>query len=841
MANQQENLNEETKLPEELPVIPINDSVVYPYLILPLMFSNERLIKLTDETLSANKLVALFTQRSEGEDTAPLNHGAIDVSDDELGDDLDLDEDEEETDEEEPISTGQAADELYHVGTAAMIIKMLRFPNGSIRVVVQGLSRIKLKEVTTTEPYLRATIEPIEVDENKTLEIEALMRNAVSLFQKVVQLTQHLPNEMQLAALNIEEPGKLADFISANLNINLEERQQVLETIQVKKRLELVNRFLNKEVKVLELGNKIQANVKDEMDKDQREYYLREQMQAIRRELGEDNSVQVEIEEFQQKIDEANMSEEAKKAAEKELDRLAMMSPAAAEYTVSRTYLDWLVELPWAISSDDNLELDSAEEVLEADHYGLTKVKERILEYLAVRKLRKDMKGPIFCLAGPPGVGKTSLGKSIARALGRKFVRFSLGGIRDEAEIRGHRRTYIGSLPGRIIQGIRSVGTNNPVFMLDEIDKLGMDFRGDPASALLEVLDPEQNREFSDHYLEVKFDLSRVMFITTANYTHPIPGPLLDRMEVLEIPGYTLEEKVMIAKQYLVPRQLEEHGITEKKLVFEDDALARLVDDYTKEAGVRNLEREIANICRKVAKNVALGKRRKVRITAKSIPKYLGAVRYLPELSMREDEVAVTTGLAWTQFGGSIMFIEATAMAGKKGLIITGSLGDVMKESAHIALSLIRARAKKLKIDPAFFSEQDIHLHVPAGAVPKDGPSAGITMATTLASLASQRPVRHDLAMTGELTLRGKVLPIGGVKEKVLAARQAGIHTVILPDQNKKDLEDVPDTAKAEMTFKFVEDIDQVFKLALLPASSKSKSTQSRRKKSKTSGARVSN
>ncbi len=775
-------------IPEELPIIPINDTVVFPHLILPLMFSNEGLIQLTDESLSANKMVGLFSQKP-----VPVR------------------------DSSEAEGMPQPDGELYSVGTAASIIKMLRFPNGAVRVVVQGLARIQLKKIIADQPFIRARVEYIDVDESKTLEIEALMRNAVTQFQKVVQLTQHLPNEMQLAALNIEEPGKLADFITANLNINMEERQRVLETINVKKRLEMVNRYLNKEVKVLELGNKIQANVKDEMDKDQREYYLREQMQAIRKELGEETNTQMEVEELKKKIIEANMPEEAKKAADKELERLAMMPPAAAEYTVSRTYIDWLVTLPWAKISEDNLDLGKAENVLREDHYGLNKVKERIIEYLAVRKLKSDMKGPIFCFVGPPGVGKTSLGRSIARALDRKFVRFSVGGIRDEAEIRGHRRTYIGSLPGRIIQGMRNAGTNNPVFMLDEIDKVGTDFRGDPASALLEVLDPEQNKEFSDHYLEVKFDLSKVMFITTANYTHPIPSPLLDRMEVLELPGYTLEEKMAIARNYLLPRQLSEHGIDGKRLSFTEDSLKTIVRDYTREAGVRNLEREIATICRKVAKDVALGSKKRVTITPKHLAKFLGAIKFLPEVSMHQNEVGITTGLAWTQVGGSIIFIEATKMKGTKGLALTGSLGDVMKESAHIALSFVRSQADKLGVEPSFFSENEIHLHVPAGAVPKDGPSAGVAMATTLASLASGRAVRRDIAMTGEITLHGKVLAIGGVKEKVLAARQAGIMTVILPEENRKDLEDVPDVAKKELTFKFVAHIDDVLKMALMP------------------------
>jgi ATP-dependent Lon protease len=613
----------------------------------------------------------------------------------------------------------------------------------------------------------------------------------------------------------MDDPRTLADMIAANFNISVAEKQEILELIDIKKRLERITVILNKELQILELGSKIQGDLKKEMDKSQRDYYLREQLKAIQRELGEEDERTVEAKELREKIKKAQMPEDVLKVADKELDRLAKMPPAAAEYTVSRTYLDWLIDLPWAVATEDSLDIDGAQKVLDEDHYDLEKVKKRIVEYLAVRRLKPDMKGPILCFAGPPGTGKTSLGKSIARALGRKFIRMSLGGVRDEAEIRGHRRTYVGALPGRIIQGIKKAGTRNPVFMLDEVDKIGTDFRGDPSSALLEVLDPEQNFSFSDNYLEVPFDLSPVMFITTANVLDTIPPALRDRMEVLDLTGYTEDEKLMIAKQYLVPRQLAAHGITAENLTFDDDAIRAIISEYTREAGLRNLEREVATICRSCAKKYARGNREAVTVTREMLKSFLGPVKFFAEVAERTAVPGVATGLAWTPTGGDIIFVEATKMRGKKSLLLTGSLGDVMKESAQAALSYIRSKAKELKIPEDFFEDNDIHLHVPAGAIPKDGPSAGVTIFTALVSLLLDRPVRSDIAMTGEITLRGLVLPVGGIKEKVLAAKRAGITKVILPKKNENNLEEVSEKARSGMEFYLVDTMDRVIELAL--------------------------
>jgi ATP-dependent Lon protease len=618
-------------------------------------------------------------------------------------------------------------------------------------------------------------------------------------------------------AMNVEEPGILADLIASTLNLTLEDKQAILETLGVRTRLEKVNLLLNKELSVLEMGSKIQSQVREGIDKSQKEYFLREQLKAIQKELGDKDERTVEIEELRQRIAKAKLPPEAMKEAERELDRLAKMPPSAAEYTVARTYLDWLIEIPWAVATEDNLDIRQAQKVLDEDHYDLEKVKKRILEYLSVRKLKADMKGPILCFVGPPGTGKTSVGKSIARALGRKFIRMSLGGVRDEAEVRGHRRTYVGALPGRIIQGIRKAGSNNPVFMLDEIDKLGMDFRGDPSSALLEVLDPEQNYSFSDHYLEVPFDLSKVMFITTANILDPIPAPLRDRMEVLDLPGYTEEEKLKIAKDFLVPKQVQAHGLTGENIQFTDEALRRIALEYTREAGVRNLEREIANVCRGVARRVAEGAEGLARVEGESIPSYLGPIKFFSEVAERTSEPGVATGLAWTPTGGDILFIEATRMKGRKGFSLTGQLGEVMKESAQAALSYVRVKAKALKIPENFFDGSDIHIHVPAGAIPKDGPSAGVTMFTAITSLLTGRPVRSDVAMTGEITLRGLVLPVGGIKEKVLAAKRSGITAVILPKRNEKDLEEVSEQVRKDMKFHFVQKMDEVIQIALKP------------------------
>ena len=769
--------SKEVKIPTELPILPLKNQVVFPYLIVPLVISNERMIKLTDETLLGNKIIGLCTQLRQ------------------------------DTDEPNP-------EEIYQVGTAALIIKMLRFPDGSIRILVQGLNRIRIAKFVETEPYLKARVEVLKERGKKSIEAEALMRNVVSLFQKIIALAPYLPDELQAVSMNIEDAGKMADLIASNLNLTIAERQQILETVDPKERLQRLIPMLSKELAILELGDKIRTQVKAEMDKDQRDYFLREQMKAIQRELGEGDEHSVEVANLRQKVEKANLSPEALKAANDELDRLARMPPHAAEYTVSRTYIDWLIKLPWNVSTTDRLDVKAARAILDEDHYDLEKVKDRIVEYLAVRKLKGDAKGPILCFVGPPGVGKTSLGRSIARALGRKFYRISLGGIRDEAEIRGFRRTYIGSMPGRIIQGLKHAETNNPVFMLDEVDKIGLDFRGDPAAALLEVLDPEQNFSFADHYLDVPFDLSKVMFITTANVMDPIPSALKDRMEVLELPGYIEEEKLHIALRYLVPRQIKENGLTPEHIKFSEEAITKIIGEYTREAGVRNLEREIATVCRKVAKEVASGEKARKTVTAASLHRYLGPQKVFPEVADRTGEVGMATGLAWTPVGGEILFIEATKMPGKKGLSLTGSLGEVMKESAQAALSHIRAKSASFRIDPRFFEKYDIHIHVPSGAIPKDGPSAGVTMATALVSLLTGRPVKPNLAMTGEITLRGKVMPVGGIKEKVIAARRAGIREVILPEQNRKDLEEVPDHVQKNLKFHFVTNIEQVVSLA---------------------------
>ena len=766
------------ELPEELPILPIREAVLYPRMLLPLMVTQERMIKLIDAALLSNKMIGIVA----------IKH--------------------KEVEEVKP-------EHLFPIGCAAHILKMLKMPDNSLRLLIQGTSRIALGEFTQREPYIRAKVTPLKDQGEKTTDIEAVMVGVKGIFQKVVELAPNLPAELGIMALNLEEPGALADLIASILNIPLEDKQTLLETLDVKARLEKANLFLTKELSVLELSSKIQSQVREGIDKSQREYFLREQLKAIQKELGEKDERTVEIEELRQRLTQAKLPPEAMKEGERELDRLAKMPPAAAEYTVSRTYLEWLIDLPWAVSTADNLDISQAQKVLDEDHYDLEKVKKRILEYLAVRKLKADMKGPILCFVGPPGTGKTSVGKSIARALGRKFIRMSLGGVRDEAEIRGHRRTYVGALPGRVIQGIRKAGSNNPVFMLDEIDKLGMDFRGDPSAALLEVLDPEQNYAFSDHYIDVAFDLSKVMFITTANILDPIPPALRDRMEVLDLPGYTEEEKLKIAKEFLVPKQLEAHGLTDTHIKFEDGAIRRLTLEYTREAGVRNLEREIANICRAVAKRVAEGQEGLAIIRAEDVPAYLGPVKFFSEVAERTSEPGVATGLAWTPTGGDILFVEATRMKGRKTFSLTGQLGEVMKESAQAALSYVRARAKALKIPEDFFDHSDIHIHVPAGAIPKDGPSAGVTMFTALTSLLTGRPVRSDVALTGEITLRGLVLPVGGIKEKVLAANRAGITTVILPKRNEKDLEEVPEEVKKRMKFHFVQRMDEVIDLAL--------------------------
>jgi ATP-dependent Lon protease len=765
-------------LPDELAILPLKGTVIYPGLALPLIIGRDRSIQLIDDALSGEKIIGVVTQRDPSI--------------------------------EEPKES-----DMYGVGVAVSILKMVRVSERDIRVVVQGISRIKIGQFVTQDPYYRARIIKISEPEEDGIEIEALMLNVKDVFRKVVDLSPQVPTELTSMITNLKSPGMLSDFVTSSLNIPIEEKQEILESVDILHRLNRVNEILNRELQVLELGQKIQSQVKEGIDKNQREYYLREQLKAIQTELGEVDE-QTEIDELRQRLEEANLPEEAHKTAKKELDRLKRMHPSAAEYTVSRTYLDWLLELPWSVATDDNLNVSEAQTILDEDHYDLTKVKKRILEYLAVRQLKNDMKGPILCFVGPPGVGKTSLGRSIARALGRKFVRISLGGVHDEAEIRGHRRTYIGALPGRIIQGIKKGGSNNPLFMLDEVDKLGADFRGDPSSALLEVLDPEQNFSFSDHYLEVAFDLSKVMFIATANVLQTIPAALQDRMEVLELPGYTEEEKAMIAKDFLIPKQLEEHGLQPEQLQFDDSALKMIISSYTREAGVRNLEREIATVCRGVAKEIVEGTLESLCFTDELVHKYLGPVKFFPEIAERTAEPGVATGLAWTPTGGDIIFVEAAIMPGKKTLTLTGQLGEVMKESAQAALSYVRTKHIELGVEKDFYEHGDIHIHVPAGAIPKDGPSAGVTMFTALTSLLTRRPIRNDVAMTGEITLRGTVLPVGGIKEKVLAARRAGIHTVILPKKNEKDLEEVPENAKKDLEFRFVQKMDEIIPLALL-------------------------
>ncbi len=786
----------EIEIPDILPVLPVRDIVIFPYMIIPLFVGREMSIKAIDKALSTNRLILLLTQK-----------------------DLNI---------ENPTP-----EDLYRVGTVGLVMRMLKLPDGRVKILVQGIAKVKVQEIKTDNDHFEAVIE--KIDDQKpvemTIETEALMRNVKEQLDKAVSLGKTILPDIMVVIENLDEPGRLADLVASNLGLKTEQAQEILEIVDPVQRLRRVSEILNREIELLLVQQKIQSEAKGEIDKTQREYFLREQLKAIQRELGEIDERTEEINEYKRKIQEAKMPEKVQKEAEKQLRRLEKMHPDSAEAGTIRTYLDWLVELPWSKSTKDNLNIKKAQKVLDEDHYDLEKVKERILEYLSVRKLKKKMKGPILCFIGPPGVGKTSLGRSIARSLGREFVRMSLGGVRDEAEIRGHRRTYVGALPGRIIQGIKQAGTNNPVFMLDEIDKIGMDFRGDPSSALLEVLDPEQNSAFVDHYLAVPFDLSNVMFITTGNMVDTIPGPLRDRMEIIYLSGYTEEEKLGIAKNYLLPKQLEEHGLTEKILKVADPALKILISQYTREAGVRNLEREIANLCRKVAKQIASGKKKRFVITSKNISKYLGAPRYLPEEEMKEDEIGVATGLAWTETGGEIIYVEATTMKGRGNLTLTGQLGDVMKESAQAALSYVRSRAKELGIKEDTFGKVDLHIHVPAGAIPKDGPSAGITMATAIASALTGRPVDKKIAMTGEVTLRGRVLPIGGLKEKVLAAKRMGINRVITPKRNEKDLEDIPRYVKKDMEFIFVEKMDEVLKTALKPVKKSRKSSKRGRKR----------
>jgi ATP-dependent Lon protease len=777
---------ERPTIPDEMPVLPLRDTVLFPNSFMPLAVAREASVRLIDEAITSGRMIGVFTQR--------------------------------EATVEEP-----AQDDLYPIGTATHIHKMFKLPDGSLRLIVQGLSRVRLERMVQSRPYLRAAVtiaEELLRDEDH-LEIDALQRNIKSNFQQVVSLSPLLSDDLQSLAGNITDPGKLADFIASSLpTLGTPTKQEVLETLDIRARMDALNRLLIKELEVLELGSKIQSQVQSEVGKNQREYFLREQLKAIQKELGEGDDQAKEIDELRAKIDGAGMPDPVKKEALRELDRLSKMPVAAAEYTVSRTYLDWLVALPWAKRTEDSIDLKRTKDVLDADHSGLEKVKDRVLEYLAVRKLNPEVKGPILCFLGPPGVGKTSLARSIANSLGRKFVRVSLGGMRDEAEIRGHRRTYIGALPGQIIQGLRRAESKNPVFILDEIDKLGSDFRGDPASALLEVLDPEQNNTFRDHYLDVPFDLSEVLFLTTANVLDPIPPALRDRMEVLELAGYTEEEKLQIAVEHLVGKQIANHGLTAEQVEFTEKAIRTVIRNYTREAGVRNLEREIGALCRKVARRRAEGDEAKVTITPDVVTEMLGAPTFLDEeIEDRTKDPGVAVGLAWTPAGGEVLFIEASRMQGGGSLTLTGQLGDVMKESGRTALSWFRAHAPRYSVDPAFYKDAEIHLHVPSGAIPKDGPSAGITMVTALASELTGRPVRGDLAMTGEITLSGRVLPVGGIKEKVLAARRHGITEVILPKQNEKNIkEDLTDELRRELRIHYVAHIEEVLALALLPS-----------------------
>ena len=763
----------------EIPLLAIRNTVIFPVLAFPINVGREKSLKAVEMSMDDDRLLGIVAQTDAK------------IEDPDTG-------------------------ELHAVGTAVKILKSVKMPGNKLNVIIQGLSRIKILEYVHTGPYLKARVEMIEEQELKGVEVNALLLNLREQAQKIIELSPHIPSEASFLVKSIDNPAILSDIVASNLSVSVEEKQDLLETLDVQQRMEKVVDLLNKEIQVLELSNKIQTEVKGEMDKAQREYFLREQMKAIQKELGEVDERQEEFEDLKRNIKNAGMPKETEKVALKELRRMSRMSPGAAEYTVARTYIDWLIELPWAKSSDDILDLKKAGSYLDEDHYGLDKVKQRILEYLAVRKLKDDMKGPILCLVGPPGVGKTSLGKSVARCMGREFVRMSLGGVRDEAEIRGHRRTYIGSLPGRVIKGIKKAGTNNPVFLLDEIDKLGADYRGDPSSALLEVLDPEQNGTFSDHYLEVDFDLSKVMFIATANQLGPVPGPLRDRMEVLELPGYTMEEKLHIARRHLINENIENHGLTIDDIEIKDEAVQTLISSYTREAGVRQLKRELASVCRSVAKDVACGDvDGKVIVDSEMVQTIRGPIKFFQEVAERTAYSGVATGLAWTPVGGDILFIEATIFKGHGKMILTGQMGDVMKESAQAAMSFVRSRVADLGIDPEIFETKDIHVHIPAGAIPKDGPSAGITMTTAIVSLLTGRPINHELAMTGEITLRGHVLPVGGIKEKMLAAARAGIKTVMLPDKCEKDLVEIGEDHDLDLDFKFVSRIEEVLEIAL--------------------------
>jgi ATP-dependent Lon protease len=768
-------------LPDALPILPLRETVTYPDTLTPLAVGQERSIQLVNDVLSGNRMLAMVASKDPENDTP-------------------------------------GPDDLYGVGVAGTVARMMKVPDGTLRILVQGTERIRVLDYVSEQPYLVAKIDEMPDVIKESTELEALTRNVQTTFSEIIEAIPYLPEELQLAVANLDEPSALSHLISGALRISTEEKQELLETVDVTKRLRRLSQILTRELEVVQLGSKIQSQVESEIDKGQREYFLRQQMKAIQEELGEEDEQQAELNELRERIEQAGLPEDARKAADRELSRLEKLPPVAAEYGVIRTYLEWMVDLPWSKETEDNLDIGHARKVLDEDHYDLEEVKDRILEYLAVRKLNPESPGPILCFVGPPGVGKTSLGRSISKALGREFERISVGGVVDEAEIRGHRRTYIGALPGTIIRALRDAGTRNPVFMIDEIDKMGSDFRGDPSSAMLEVLDPAQNSTFRDHYLDLPFDLSEVLFIATANILDTIPLALQDRMEVIQLAGYTVEEKLHIAKRYLVPRQIRANGLKASQIEFADPALKAIIEEYTREAGVRNLEREIGTVCRKIARTVAEGKAKtKVRISAKRARELLGKRRVFSETRRRTKDPGVATGLAWTPVGGVVLFIEATAVPGSGSLTITGQLGDVMKESAQAALTWVRRHAHELapELDDDWFAKHDIHVHIPAGAVPKDGPSAGVAMATALASLISNRPVRNDVAMTGEVTLSGQVLPIGGLKEKSLAAQRAGIKLVIVPDRNEGDVEEISEQEREGLDFVYADDIGDVLKVAL--------------------------
>ncbi len=780
MLSQEERERAPVSFKETLPLLPLRGMIVFPYMVVPLDVGREKSINALEAAMVNERLIVLAAQRQ-----AKVN---------------------------EPDQ-----DDIFSVGTVAEIKQLLKLPDGTIRVLVEGLYRVRIVEYLHFDPYYAVRLAQVEETNEKDSEIEALVRSTLFHFEQYTKLNKKSPPEVLSSVLAIDDPARLADVIASHLNLKVEEKQSILEAFSAKERLETLCGILMKEIDILELERKIHLRVRKQMEKTQKEYYLREQMKAIQKELGEADERAAEVEELRAKLAELNLPKEADEKVKKELERLAKMPPLAAEAVVVRNYIDWVMSLPWNTLTEDRLDIQAAEAILNEDHFGLEKVKERILEYLAVCQLTKELKGPILCLIGPPGVGKTSLAKSVARALNRKFVRFSLGGVRDEAEIRGHRRTYVGAMPGKIIQIMKQAGSRNPVILLDEIDKMSTDFRGDPSAALLEVLDPEQNSNFGDHYLEIPFDLSKVLFMTTANVYHTIPRPLLDRMEVIQLSGYTEAEKVEIAKRHLLPKQAKEHGLSKKTLVVSDDVLHQIINKYTRESGVRGLERQLANLCRKATKEIVQGTKRTVRVTPKNLEKFLGAPKYRYNLAETTDQVGLATGLAWTEVGGDILSVEVSLVKGKGTLILTGKLGEVMRESAQAAFSYIRSRAKELGIEEDFHERYDVHIHVPEGAIPKDGPSAGITIATAIVSALTDRPVRKEVAMTGEITLRGRVLPIGGLKEKVLAAHRGGIKKVLVPKENKKDLEEIPANIAAEIEIVLVDSMDEVWREALVP------------------------